>query len=67
MLYLEYLTISLDLIWAMATFFYKLENFHDNIEKVQYKDVLAITGAIQGTSREKIFDGLGLHSLTIRR
>ena len=40
------------------------ENFQDKIEKVQYRACLAITGAIQGTSKEKIYDELGLHSLT---
>ena len=27
-----------------------------NFEKVQYKACLAITGAIQGTSKQRIFD-----------
>ena len=34
---------------------------------VQYKAALAITGAIQGTSREKIYKELGLESLKNRR
>ena len=42
-------------------------NFQDKIEKVRYRACLAITGAIQGTSKEKIYDELGLHSLTKRR
>ena len=36
------------------------ENFQKKIEKVQYRASLAITGAIQGTSREKNYDQLGL-------
>ena len=36
------------------------ESFHHKIESVQYKASLAITGAIQGTSREKIYQELGL-------
>ena len=36
------------------------ENFQHKSEKVQYR---AITGAIQGTSRTKLYDELGLHSL----
>ena len=36
--------------------------FQNKLEKVQYKECLAITGAIQGTSRQKIYD-LGLHTL----
>ena len=43
------------------------ENFQDKIEKVQYRACLAITGAIQGPSKENIFDELGLHSLTKSR
>ena len=38
-----------------------------NFEKVQYKACLAITGAIQGTSKQRIFDELGLISLRKRR
>ena len=36
-------------------------------ESVQYKVTSAITGAIQGTSREKIYQELGLESLRARR
>ena len=43
------------------------ENFQNKLEKVQYRDCLAITGAIQGTSRIKLYDELGLHSLIKRR
>ena len=35
------------------------ESFQNKIEKVQYKACLAITGAIQGTSREKLYEALG--------
>ena len=43
------------------------ENFWNKTEKVQYGAYLGVTGAIQGTSREKIYDELGLHSLAKRR
>ena len=43
------------------------ENFQSKIEKVQYRACLAIAGAIQGTSREKNYEELGLHSLAKRR
>ena len=43
------------------------ENFQNKIEKVQYQAYLAITGGIQGTYRENIYDELGLHSLAKRR
>ena len=39
------------------------ESFYDKIESVQYKSALAITGAIQGTSRDKLNQELGLESL----
>ena len=43
------------------------ENFQNKLEKVQYRACLAITGAIQGTSRTKFYDELGLDSLIKRR
>ena len=38
----------------------------EKLESVQYKVALAITGAIQGTSREKSYQELGLESLRAR-
>ena len=35
-------------------------SFHQKIESVQYNSALAITGAIRGTSQEKLDQGLGL-------
>ena len=43
------------------------ESFCEKLESVQYKAALAITGTIQGTSREKIYLELGLESLKNRR
>ena len=43
------------------------ESFQNKIEKVQYKACLAITDEIEGTSREKLYKELGLHSLVERR
>ena len=37
------------------------------IESLQDKAALAITGAIKGTSREKVYQELGLESLQQRR
>ena len=37
------------------------------IESVQYNAALAITGAIRGSSREKLYKELGLESLQDRR
>ena len=39
----------------------------EKLKSVQYKVALAITGAIQGTSREEIYQELGLESLRARR
>ena len=36
-------------------------------ESVQYNTCLAITGAIRGTSKEKLYDELSLESLQLRR
>ena len=43
------------------------ESVCEKRESVQCKVALAITGAIQGTSREKIYQELGLESLRARR
>ena len=43
------------------------ESICNKIESVQYKAALAITGAIQGTSREKIYQELALESLKIKK
>ena len=42
-------------------------SFHQNLESIQYTACLAITGAIRGNSREKIYQELDLQSLTSRR
>ena len=51
-----------------ATIFDQPENeiFCKNIESVQYNVVLAIKGAIQGTSKEKVYKELGLETLKSR-
>ena len=43
------------------------ESFCEKIVPVQYEATLAITGAIQGTSRDKLYQELGLESLKSRR
>ena len=43
------------------------EYFCEKLESLQYKAALAITGVIQGTSRDKIYQELGLESLKSRR
>ena len=48
-----------DILW-------RNQDFQNKLEKVQYKACLAITGAIQGTSRQKIYDDLSLHTLIER-
>ena len=43
------------------------QSLSDRIESVQYNAALAITGAIRGTSRERLYQELGLESLSNRR
>ena len=43
------------------------ESVCEKLESVQYKAALAITGAMQEISREKIYQELGLESLRARR
>ena len=38
-------------------------SFHQNVESVQYNAALAITGAIRGPSKEKIYQELRVKSL----
>ena len=42
-------------------------SFHAKMESIQYNSCLANTGAIRGTSREKIYQELGLESIQLRR
>ena len=39
----------------------------NKLESVQYNAALAITGAIKGTSKERLYEELGLESLSNRR
>ena len=43
------------------------ESFCEKLQFVQYISALAITGALQGTSHDKIYQELGLESLISRR
>jgi hypothetical protein len=44
-----------------------VDTFKSKVESVQYNAALAITGAIRGTSMEKLFDEIGLEYLSDRR
>ena len=52
-----------DILYDQA---YKM-SFHQKLESILYNACLAITGAIQCTSKEKFYQGLGLESLQLRR
>ena len=39
------------------------ERFHQKLESIQYNACLALSGAIRGSSREKLYHELGLKSL----
>ena len=43
------------------------DHFCNSIERVQYNAALAITGAIKGTSQQKIYQELGFDSVRFRR
>ena len=53
--HLDYGDIIYD--WAYNT------SFHQNIESIQFNAELAITGAVRGNSREKLYQELGVESL----
>ena len=42
-------------------------SFHEKLESIQYNTCLALTGAISGSSKEKIYQELGFESLRARR
>ena len=42
-------------------------SFHQKLGKIQYNARIAITGAIRGTSKEKVYQELGLEYLESRR
>ena len=42
-------------------------SFHQKIKYVQYNSALGITGAIRGTSKEKLYQEPGLKTLVKRR
>ena len=52
-----------DIIYDKAS----IGSFQQKLESIEYNATLAITGAIKGTSREKIYSELGLESLQDRR
>ena len=42
-------------------------SFHQKLVSIQYNACLAITGTIRGTSKEKLYQEIGLESLQLRR
>ena len=57
--YLDYGDILYDQAYNMS--------FHHKLESIQYNACLVITGAIRVTSKEKLYQELGLESLQLRR
>ena len=57
--YLDYVDILYDQVFNDA--------FHEKLESIQYNAALAITSAIRGSSREKLYQELGFESLQQRR
>ena len=52
-----------DIIYDQAYNLY----FHQKLESIQYNPVLALAGAIRVSSREKLYQELGLESLQLQR
>ena len=42
-------------------------SFHQKLESIQYNACLAITGTIRGTSKEKLYQEIGLETLQLLR
>ena len=42
-------------------------SFHNRLESIQYYPCLAKTGALRGTPRKRLYQGLGLEPLRLRR
>ena len=42
-------------------------SFHQKLEFIQYNACLAITGTIRGTSKEKLYQEIGLECLHLQR
>ena len=53
----------------MVTYYDQAYNasFHPKLDSIQYNAALAIIGAIRETSKEKLYDELGLETLEKRR
>ena len=45
----------------------RMNLFCEKLKSLQYKAALAMTGVMQGTSRDKIYQELGLETLKSRR
>ena len=56
--YLDYSDILYDQTYSTS--------FHQKLESIQYNACLAITDAIRGTSKEKLYQELNLESLQLR-
>ena len=56
--YIDYGDILYDQAYNMS--------FHNKLESIQYNACLPITGVIRGTSKEKLYQELGLEFLQLR-
>ena len=54
-------------MWISPMANLKINLFREKLEPVEYKVTLAITVAVQGTFRDKIYKELGLESIKSRR
>ena len=61
------LSLKKSLITLYKSFIRPHASFHRILELIQYNAALAITGALRGTSKEKLYQALGFESLKQRR
>ena len=54
-------------MWILPMANLKINLFCEKLEPVEYKVTLAITAAMQGNFRDKIYKELGLESIKSRR
>ena len=59
--------LSDPILIMVISFTIKHMSFHQKLKSIRYNAYLAITEAIQGTSKEKLYQELSLESLRLRR
>ena len=61
--HLDYVDITYDQAYNLSFH----EKLPSKLESIQYNAALALTGAIRGSSKEKLYQEIGLESLQLRQ